>query len=317
MAGRAYDAEDARVATSSHRADGRVVGRGRRAENPAIATTGRVAVVTGSSSGFGMLACVELARAGFRVFATMRDPTRRGRLDAEAARAGVAVEVVPLDVAGDESVGAAFRSILAGGGTVDVLVSNAGYGIGGFVEDLTVEEVREQFETNFFGAVRVVKAVLPGMRERRSGRIVLVSSIGVFNPVPGLSAYNASKAALEAFGQALRYEALADGVFVSLLEPGTYPTDIFYGNRRMAAALRDGTSPHAEAGRRLERLVMRQVGRSRADPWEVARAIRRLATEPRPPLRRLVGRDALPVKAVRTLVPERLTEAAFRRILRG
>src|SRR5438045_9764152 len=97
----------------------------------------------------------------------------------------------------------------------------------GFVEELSLAEIREQFETNFFGGVRVVKAVLPGMRERRSGRIILMSSIGVFNSVPGLSAYNASKAALEAFGEALRYEAVHDGIFVSLREPGTYATDIF------------------------------------------------------------------------------------------
>src|SRR5205085_4876901 len=105
-------------------------------------------------------------------------------------------------------------------GRIDVLVSNAGYGVGGFVEDTTLEQFRDQFETNFFGGVRVVKAVLPGMRERQSGRIILMSSIGAFNAVPGLSAYNATKAALEAFGEALRYETTADGVFVSLIEPG-------------------------------------------------------------------------------------------------
>jgi NAD(P)-dependent dehydrogenase (short-subunit alcohol dehydrogenase family) len=103
-------------------------------------------------------------------------------------------------------VTSAFDRIHREAGRVDVLVSNAGYGVGGFVEDTTVEEFREQFETNFFGGVRVVKAVLPGMRERRSGRIILMSSIGAFNPVPSLSAYNATKAALEAFGQALRLD---------------------------------------------------------------------------------------------------------------
>ncbi len=107
------------------------------------------------------------------------------------------MEVLPLDVTSDQSVADAIERIQAEAGRVDVLVSNAGYGVGGFVEDTSVEQFREQFETNFFGGGRVVKAVLPGMRERRSGQI-LMSGIGVFNSVPGLSAYNASKAALEA-----------------------------------------------------------------------------------------------------------------------
>src|SRR5438874_1019798 len=129
-----------------------------------------VAVVTGSSSGFGLLSAVELARAGFRVFATMRDPEKRGRLDEAAARGSVSVDVVALDVTSDESVASAFERIHGEAGRVDVLLSNAGYGIGGFVEDTSVEEFRHQLETNFFGGVRVVKDVVPGMRERRYGR---------------------------------------------------------------------------------------------------------------------------------------------------
>jgi NAD(P)-dependent dehydrogenase (short-subunit alcohol dehydrogenase family) len=280
-----------------------------------IGTRRRVAVITGSSSGFGMFGAVELARAGFFVYATMRSPDKRDRLDEEAARAGVSVEVLPLDVTRDESVAGAFERIRAETNGVDVLVSNAGYGIGGFVEDLTIDEIRDQLETNFFGAVRVVKAALPGMRERRRGRIILVSSIGVFNPVPGLSAYNASKAALEAFARALRYEAGLDGVFVSILDPGTYPTEIFYGNRRMAAASEDPSSSHYEGKRRLEAIVMRRVDRSSADPREVARAFRRAATAPRPRVRYLVGRDTWPTRIVRTVVPDRAVQSVVRRLM--
>ncbi|MDP9340520.1 MAG: SDR family NAD(P)-dependent oxidoreductase [Actinomycetota bacterium] len=281
--------------------------------------TGRgVAVITGSSSGFGMLSAVELAGKGFRVYATMRNPGKRDNLDRAAAEAGVSVEVLPLDVTSDESVAAAFEKVLAEAGLVDVLVSNAGYGVGGFVEDTSIEQFREQFETNFFGGVRVVKAVLPGMRERRSGRIILMSSIGVFNSVPGLSAYNASKAALEAFGEALRYEAAHDGIFVTLIEPGTYATDIFFDNAKYAEGMQDPSSPHYERSRRLERFAMKQVERRRkADPREVARKVAQAATVRRPKLRYLVGTDARLIKPVRAVMPVRVTEAAVRKILEG
>jgi len=278
----------------------------------------RVAVLTGCSSGFGLLSAVELASAGFRVYATMRTPSKREQLDGAAAHAGVSVEVLPLDVTSDESVASAFERIQAEARRVDVLVSNAGYGIGGFVEDTSVEEFREQFETNFFGAVRVVKAVLPGMRERRSGRIILISSIGAFNPVPGLSAYNASKSALEAFGETLRYETVHDGVFVTLVEPGTYATDIFFDNARYAAGMRDPGSPHAKESARMELFAMREVERRRkADPGEVARKVRLVATTKRPRLRYLVGTDAKIIKPLRAVTPARVKEAAARRILRG
>jgi NAD(P)-dependent dehydrogenase (short-subunit alcohol dehydrogenase family) len=277
-----------------------------------------VAVLTGCSSGFGLLSAVELASAGFRVYATMRNPGKRDELDRAAARAGVPVDVIPLDVTSDESVTSAFERIDAEAGRVDVLVSNAGYGIGGFVEDTSLEEFRQQFETNFFGGVRVVKAVLPGMRERRSGRIILMSSIGVFNPVPGLSAYNATKAALEAFGEALRYESVHDGVFVSLIEPGTYATDIFFDNARYAEGMRDPASPHFDESRRMERFAMKQVERRRkADPGEVARKVRQAATASRPKLRYLVGTDAKLIRPVRVVTPVRITEVAVRKILRG
>jgi NAD(P)-dependent dehydrogenase (short-subunit alcohol dehydrogenase family) len=145
-----------------------------------------------------------------------------------------------------------------------------------------------------------------------------MSSIGVFNSVPGLSAYNASKAALEAFGEALRYEAIQDGIFVSLIEPGTYATDIFFDNAQYAEGMRDSSSPHYERSRRMERFAMKQVERRRkADPGEVARAVARAATVRRPKLRYLVGTDARLLKPIRAVTPVRVTEAVARRILGG
>jgi NAD(P)-dependent dehydrogenase (short-subunit alcohol dehydrogenase family) len=278
----------------------------------------RVAVVTGCSSGFGLEGSVALAKKGFRVFATMRNLVKRDALDRAAAAAGVSVEVLHLDVTVEDSVASTVQEVRERAGAIDVLVSNAGYGIGGFVEDLTLQEIRDQFETNFFGAVQVTKAVLSEMRERRTGRIILISSIGVFNPAPGLSAYNASKSALEAFGQALRYEVLPYGVSVSLVEPGTYATDIFFKNRHMAARSQDPASPYYETAQKLERIVMKQVERrKKADPAEVGELIARVASSRRPKVRYLVGSDARLTKIVRTLLPERATEAAISRLQRS
>ena len=279
----------------------------------------RVAVITGCSSGFGMLSAVELALAGFQVVATMRDSGKRAKLDGATSEAGLEpLQVLPLDVTSDESVEAALEQIHGEHGRVDVLVSNAGYGVGGFVEDTSLQEFRDQFETNFFGGVRVTKAVLPGMRERRRGRIILMSSIGVFNTSPGLAAYNATKAALEAFGEALRYEAVHDNVFVSLIEPGTYATDIFFDNAQYAEGSRDPASPHFEETQRMERFAMQLVERRRkADPRQVARTVLRAATAKRPRLRYRVGIDAHVLKPVRAITPTRLTEAVTGKIMRG
>jgi len=274
----------------------------------------KVALMTGASSGFGMLTSVELASAGFRVYATMRNPDKREALDAKAAKANVAVEVVPLDVTDDASVADAVRHIVSEAGRIDVLVNNAGYGVGGYVEEMSMQEYRDQFETNFFGAVRMVKAVLPGMRERGSGRIILISSIGVVNPVPGLSAYNGSKAAVDAFGHALRYEVLGHGIFVSLIEPGTYNTDIFHGNAQYAACALKPDSPNRVAFDNLQRFAMKQVERTKADPREVAVKVRKVATAERPRLRYMVGKDTLPIKTVRAVIPERAQEALIAKI---
>src|SRR5439155_5212197 len=134
----------------------------------------------------------------------------------------------------------------------------------------------------------------------------------------GLSAYNATKAALEAFGEALRLETVHDGVFVSLIEPGTYPTDIFFDNAQYASGMHDPASPHYEESKRMERFAMKTVERRRkADPREVARKVREVATAGRPRLRYLVGADARIIKPLRALTPDRVTETAVRKILRG
>lgn len=269
---------------------------------------GAVTLVTGTSSGFGLLAAVELARAGFRVFATMRDLARGARLEQAAAEAGVTLDVVPLDVCDESSIGEAIAEIGRRAGPVEVLVNNAGFGLAGFLEDLEMSELREQLETNFFGAVAVIKAVLPGMRERRAGRIINVSSVDGRIALPALSAYCASKWALEGLSESLRLEVRPFGVHVVLVEPGTYRTDAFERNRRVGKRALDPASAYHERARRIEAAVDTLLAESTADPRDVARLIVRAATVRRPRLRYLVGRDAHVEATLRSVLPFGLWE---------
>ncbi len=274
----------------------------------------RTALVTGCSSGFGLLTAVELARRGFRVYATMRDTRKRAALDRAAQEAGVSLPVLDLDVTRADSIAAAVGEVLGATGRIDVAVSNAGYGLGGFVEDLALDELREQFETNFFGAVAVSKAVLPAMRSQHGGRLIFVSSVNGFLGFPGLAAYCSSKFALEGFAESLRWEVLPEGIFVSLVEPGSFPTPIYGSNFRRATAATRPDSPYYERGRRLEALVMGNIARSKRDPRVVARAIARIATAPRPRLRYRVGIEAHLIGIARRLLPDRAFEEAMRRM---
>lgn len=203
---------------------------------------------------------------------------------------------------------------LARAGHVDVLVNNAGFGLGGSVYDLSMDELRAQFDTNFFGAVALTKAVLPGMIARRRGRIVQVSSASALHATPGLGAYCASKAAIEGITEALRHELAPFGVHVTSLLPGMYRTEAFQ-KRRLARSALDASSPFHELSRRaLERLDW-LVEHNAGDPQEVADALVRVIAAPNPPARVLVGRDARLQTTLRALVPARVWEPLVRRVV--
>lgn len=213
----------------------------------------KVALVTGSSSGIGLLTTVELARAGFRVVASMRDLGRRQRLDEAAAAAGVAkdIDVRRLDVTEFDRIPEFVSQLDRDYGRLDVLVNNAGFAVAGFAEDLLLEELRQQFETNFFGAVSVAKAVLPIMRRQRSGHIIMVSSIGGRISAPVIGAYDSSKFALEGWSESLRIETRSLGIRVVLVEPGSYQTDIWERNVRLGSVAVDRSSPNRERADRF------------------------------------------------------------------
>jgi len=184
-------------------------------------------VITGSSTGLGLAAAVSLARAGHDVIATMRNPPRTPQLQELAAQESLAVTVLPLDVDSDASVTAAFEKILASRGQIDVLVNNAGIASLGSVEETPLGLFRQTMETNYFGALRCIQAVLPRMRERRSGRIVNISSVAGKLAFAGQACYSASKFALEALSDALAAEVRAFNIHVNVVEPGVIETPIF------------------------------------------------------------------------------------------
>jgi NAD(P)-dependent dehydrogenase (short-subunit alcohol dehydrogenase family) len=186
----------------------------------------RTAVVTGASTGFGRLTAQTLAAAGWRVYATMRNVAgKNARTAADLRGAGIAV--VELDVTSDASVDAAAKTILAEAGSVDVLVNNAGTGYFGIEEAFTPAAVEQQFATNVVGPLRVNRAFLPSMRERKSGLVIYVSSVVGRVVVPFGGVYTASKWALEALAETSSYELAPFNIDVAIVQPGPYPTEIF------------------------------------------------------------------------------------------
>lgn len=266
----------------------------------------KVAIVTGSSSGFGLLTVVEIAKAGFSVVATMRDPQRRTRLDAALVAAGnnllSQVDVRQLDVTNFENIPSTISEIARDHGRIDVLVNNAGFAVGGFAEDVLLEELRLQLETNFFGQVATTKAVLPTMRAQRSGHIIMVSSILGLMGQPLISSYCASKHALEGWAEALRIELRSLGIKVVLVEPGAYKTDIWTRNVLVSRGSTDESSPNKERSRRYVDGV-KESKRGMGDPMEVAHLITRIAQDPNPRLRYRAGRDAKIGYFMRALLP--------------
>ncbi|MGD0567525.1 MAG: SDR family oxidoreductase [Candidatus Sulfotelmatobacter sp.] len=275
----------------------------------------KIALITGSSSGFGLLTSIELAKTGFRVVATMRDLGRRDRLDQAATAAGVAgqVDIRALDVTDFDTLPGFVDAVVRDHSRLDVLVNNAGFAVAGFAEDIKLEELRRQFETNFFGAVAMTKAALPTMRRQHSGHIIMVSSIGGLLGSVSVSSYSASKHALEGWSESLRLEVNALGIKVVLVEPGAYLTDIWTRGAVMGEKATQETSPNIQ---RIRRMRDRIQALPKRDPIEVARLIASIAQDPNPKLRYLVGRDAKIQLAMKRILPWKRFEKVIANFLK-
>jgi NAD(P)-dependent dehydrogenase (short-subunit alcohol dehydrogenase family) len=265
----------------------------------------RSVLITGCSSGFGMVTAAELARRGWRVFATMRDLEKRARLDEAVAGAPDRVEVLRLDVNDQASVDETVGHVLAEtGGTLGAVVHNAGISGAAAFEDLSDEAVRAVMETNFHGVLRVTKAVLPAMRARRSGRVLIVSSAGAFRGTPGQSHYIASKWAVEGWAESVSMEVRQFGIDLICVEPGPYRTDIWDTSERTIP----GDGPYAEMAAKLERFAEERVIPRARDPQEVATVIADALEAARPRFRYPVGPEAHMLWAARGKVPHRVFE---------
>jgi NAD(P)-dependent dehydrogenase (short-subunit alcohol dehydrogenase family) len=268
-----------------------------------------VAVVTGSSSGIGLLTVVELALSGCRVVATMRNLDNRGRLEEAAQKAGVRdrLDLRRLDITEFDSLPGAVDAIVRDYGRIDVLVNNAGFSSAGFGEDMQLAEIRDQLETNFFGNVAMTKAVLPLMRKQKSGHIIQVSSVTGRAAPPMIGGYAASKFALEGWSEAVRIEVHSLGIRVVLVEPGSYDTDIWTRNVKLSAGALDPASPNRERSQRFSEFV-KNTAKNRRDAREVAKLIVRIARDPNPKLRYLIGADAKMQVWLRRILPWRTYE---------
>lgn len=268
----------------------------------------RIAVVTGSSSGIGLLTTLELAWRGYRVIATMRDLARRGRLEKAATEQKVdeRIEFHRLDITEFDCIAPTLAKIAQEHGRIDVLVNNAGFSVGGFAEDTSLAELRDQFETNFFGNVAAAKAAFPIMRAQGSGHIIMVSSVAGRVGQPVMSSYNASKWALEGWTEAARIEMRAVGVRLVLVEPGAFESDIWTRNVKVAAGALADNSPNKERSRRFVEFVQKDV--KKRDARAVAQLIAGIAENPNPKLRYLIGGDAYLQVWLRRVLPWRTYE---------
>ncbi len=191
------------------------------------------AIITGSSSGFGYLTTLTLARNGYKVWATMRDSngknsSKKNELEALAAKENLSITVAELDVTSDASVKALTEKVINEEGSIDILVNNAGVMYVGITEAYSLEQVQEQFDTNFFGVIRTSKAFLPLLKKSEDGVIINISSLAGRLVFPYFGIYCASKFALEAYSEALKYELKPLGVDVSVIEPGPFPTGLLF-----------------------------------------------------------------------------------------
>ena len=258
-----------------------------------------VALVTGCSSGIGLATALHFARQGYEVFAGVRNVPGATDLAAAIAKDRLSAKVLALDVNDEASVKQGVGEVLARAGGIDVLVNNAGVGGGGAIEEVPIDFARSMFETNYLGVMRMVQAVLPGMRQRKRGAIVNISSIGGRVAIAGHGHYCAIKHALEAASEALAQEVQGFGIRVAIVEPGVVVTPIFQKAKRFS----DPAGPYAEHVRRLLLFYQMQM-KVASQPEDAARVIFEAATTTTPRVRWLVGEDAKRLDAGRRRITD-------------
>ncbi len=268
-------------------------------------------LVTGGAGSLGLETALTLAARGFRVFAGVRDPAQQAGIRDAARQRGVAVDTVRLDLTDEASIAEAIRSIVDASGHLYGVVNNAGINLRGYFEDLDEAEIRDVFEVNVFGTMRVARHALPHLRGARRGRIVIMSSVAGRIGSMGLTAYVASKFALEGFAESLSLEVEPLGIRVAIIEPGIVQTSIWGKNRRIAPRALDPARPYYEWFRCVEQEADKLVRSSKLTPGAVAAGVARALTDRNPRLRYTIGRRASLVVALRRHLPGELFERLY------
>jgi len=249
----------------------------------------KVALVTGSSTGIGFETSLALARDGFYTFATMRDIVKGEKIKEIAGKENLSIEIIELDVDKEDSVKNAVQNVMKKKQRIDVLVNNAGWGLWGSVEDVSVDEFKTQFETNFFSVIRMIQEVAPIMREQNSGNIVNISSIAGRIGFPISPAYISSKFALEGLSESLRFELMPFGINVIIIEPGMIKTNFFdpmkLGKKAEKTDVYKSITEKVLSG-------VKMMAQMATDPKEVSNTIIDAIKEEKPLPRYIVGNDA-------------------------
>ncbi len=272
----------------------------------------QVVLITGASSGFGRLIAETLARKKFQVFATMRNVNGRNAAAARefhelAKRESLCVQILELDVTDDASVERAVNEVTAKCGRIDVLVNNAGFGIMDLAESVTLAQAQRQFDTNFFGVLRMNRAVLPAMKRQGNGLLLHVSSGAGRLAIPGMGLYCASKFAMEALAEVYRYELASLGIDSVVIEPGAYATPII-------EKLERGEDPGRKTGygemAQIPEKIKAKIGSSRANPQEIAHAVLQIIETPagQRQLRYRIGPGGPGVQRINALTDEIQTQ---------
>ena len=249
-----------------------------------------VALVTGCSSGIGLETAIALGREGHFTYATMRDVKKSGSLDKIVNDEGLPIKVLELDVDSEKSVDDAIAKIMEEKGRVDTLINNAGWGMWGAVEDVSIEEFKQQFETNFFSIIRLIQKVAPIMRKQKSGNIVNVSSVAGKIGFPVSPAYISSKFALEGLSECIRFELGPFGINVIIIEPGVIKTN-FFDSMKMAKKSNSDSVYNEITSKVVSGVkMMAEMG---TEPKEVADTIIKSINEEKPLPRYIVGNDAM------------------------
>jgi NAD(P)-dependent dehydrogenase (short-subunit alcohol dehydrogenase family) len=268
-------------------------------------------LISGASRGLGLETALTLAGSGFDVWAGYRDPSHAARIAEVAGERGVRIRPIALDVADQKSAESAVAQVVASSGSLYGVINNAAVTLRGYFEDLSDAEIRRTLDVNLFGTMNLTRAALPHLRDARRGRIVMMSSVGGRIGSMALSAYIASKFALEGFSESLSLELAPLGIQVVIIEPGIVDSGIWHEGRRVAQRARDAGGPYYQWFMNAEQQADALVRTSRLRPADIANTVRTALAARRPRLRYTVGRRASLVMSLRRHLPGELFERLY------